>query len=102
MQQMMSRVQNWPFSLQAQSVLVTLRGGMTMLIGMGQVTTHLELPLDITTHGHMMRMDILWHLMLTALVLAETQWLVKQAGRAHPSDLPDLYDKRNTCQHSGW
>jgi len=64
---MMSRVQNWPFSLQAQSVLVTPLGGMTMLIGMGQVTTQIERPLDTVTHGHVIRMDILWHLMLTAL-----------------------------------
>jgi len=50
-QQMMSRVQNWLFSLQALSLLATLLGGITMLMGMGQVTTHLERPLDIATHG---------------------------------------------------
>ena len=65
---MMSRTQNWPFSLQVLYALATLLGGMTMLIRTGWVPIQTVHPPDIVTHGHVMRMDILWYLILTALV----------------------------------
>ena len=46
-------------------------GGFTMLVGMEQVTTQPQRPSDMVTLGHVMRMDILWHLMLTALAYCE-------------------------------
>ena len=67
-QQMMSRAHNWPVFLQILSVLTTLLGGMNLLIGMGSVSIQTERSPDIVTHGHEMRMDILWYLILTALV----------------------------------
>jgi len=64
----MSRAQHWLFCQQVLLVLATLLGRMTMLIEMGTVPIPTARPRHIVTHGHVMRMDILWYLILTALV----------------------------------